>query len=92
MAWLVAMDQEVSPSPRVPPRLVNASSPRRRRSRWAHRSKRWFKNIPDRLAERKPNLYQFVVMIGVCYAVYRYIIPMFDRDMGASGSGGGGEG
>ena len=82
------MDQEVSPSPRVPPRLVNASSPRRRRSRWAHRSKRWFKNIPDRLAERKPNLYQFVVMIGVCYAVYRYIIPMFDRDMG----GGGGEG
>lgn len=31
-------------------------------------------------------------MIGVCYAVYRYIIPMFDRDMGASGSGGGGGG
>jgi hypothetical protein len=37
-------------------------------------------------------LYQVVVMVGVCYAVYRYIIPMFDRDMGASGSSGGGEG
>jgi len=28
-------------------------------------------------------------MIGVCYVVYRFIIPMFDRDLGG---GGGGEG
>jgi hypothetical protein len=55
-----------------------------------HRSKRWFAKIPDRLAERRLNLYQVVVMIGVCYAVYRFVIPMFDRDLG--GGGGGGEG
>jgi hypothetical protein len=55
-----------------------------------HRSKRWFNKIPDRLAERKLNGYQVVVMIGVCYAVYRFVIPMFDRDIG--GGGGGGQG
>jgi hypothetical protein len=86
------MDKEVPPISRIPPPFVNASSPRHRRSRWAHRTKRWFKKIPDRLAESKLNLYQVVVMIGVCYAVYRFIIPMFDRDMGGGSGGGGGEG
>ncbi len=55
-----------------------------------HRTKRWFNKIPDRLAERKLNGYQVVVMVLVCYAVYRFVIPMFDRDFG--GGGGGGEG
>jgi hypothetical protein len=54
-----------------------------------HRSKRWFNKIPDRLAERKLNGYQVVVMIGVCYVVYRFVIPMFDRDIGGGGGGGG---
>ncbi len=88
------MDQEVPPSPRVPPPFINASSPRRRRSGWVHRSKRWFKKIPKRLAEPKLNGYQVVVMIGVCYAVYRFVIPMFDRELGGGGGGdlGGGGG
>ena len=90
IAFLVAMDQEAPSSPRVPPPFVNATSPRRRRSGWVHRSKRWFNKIPDRLAERKLNGYQVVVMVLVCYAVYRFVIPMFDRDFG--GGGGGGEG
>jgi hypothetical protein len=59
-----------------------------------HRSKRWFKKIPKRLAEPKLNGYQVVVMIGVCYAVYRFVIPMFDRELGGGGGGdlGGGGG
>lgn len=81
------MDKEVPPGPRIPPPFVNASSPRRR-SGWVHRYKRWFKKIPDRLAERKLNLYQIAVMIGVCYVVYRFIIPLFDRDLGGGGGGG----
>ncbi len=88
------MDQEVPPSPRVPRPFMNASLPRRRRSGWVHRSKRWFKKIPKRLAEPKLNGYQVVVMIGVCYAVYRFVIPMFDRELGGGGGGdlGGGGG
>lgn len=83
------MDQTPLPPPPAPPPLVNATSPRRRRSGWGHRFKRWFNKIPDRLAERRINAYQVVVMVLVCYVVYRYVIPMFDRDFGG---GGGGEG
>jgi len=84
------MDPQGSPPTPIPPPLVHATSRRRRRSGWVHRSKRWFSRIPDRLAERKLNAYQVVVMVLVCYAVYRFVIPMFDRDF--SGSGGGVEG
>lgn len=82
------MDPQGSkPSP-IPPTPVHATSPRRRRSGWVQRSKRWFNKIPDRLAERKLNAYQVVVMVLVCYAVYRFVIPMFDRDFGGGGGGG----
>ena len=82
------MDPQGSPPPPVPPPLVHATSPRRRRSGWVPRAKRWFNKIPDRLAERKLNAYQVVVMVLVCYAVYRFVIPMFDRDFGGGGGGG----
>lgn len=81
------MDQEAPSHNPIPPPFVNASSPRRKRSGWVQRFKRWFNKIPDRLAERKLNLYQVVVIVLVCYAVYRFVIPMFDRDMGGGGGG-----
>jgi hypothetical protein len=87
IAWTIAMDQEAPSHNPIPPPFVNASSPRRKRSGWVQRFKRWFNKIPDRLAERKLNFYQVVVMVLVCYAVYRFVIPMFDRDMGGGGGG-----
>ena len=81
------MDQEAPSHNPIPPPFVNGSSPRRKRSGWVQRFKRRFNKIPDRLAERKLNLYQVVVMVLVCYAVYRFVIPMFDRDMGGGGDG-----
>ncbi len=89
VAFGLAMDKEPSPLPAAPPPLVNVPSDRRRRPGRIRRAKRWFNKIPDRLAERKLNAYQVVVMVAVCYVVYRFVIPMFDRDLGG---GGGGEG
>ena len=88
MALGSAMEKESSPLPAAPPPLVNVPSGRPRRPGRIRRAKRWFNKIPDRLAERKLNAYQVVVMVAVCYVVYRFVIPMFDRDLG----GGGGEG
>jgi hypothetical protein len=84
------MDPDPSPMPAAPPPLVHVPSTRRRKPGWGRRIKRWFNKIPDRLADRKINAYQVVVMAIVCYSVYRFVIPMFDRNLG--GGGGGGEG
>lgn len=68
--------------PTAPPPLVHVPSTKRRKPGWGRRFKRWFNTIPDRLAERKLNAYQVVVMVTVCYVVYRFVIPMFDRNLG----------